>query len=82
MWGLAMQNSALGIESCILRRGLKNCREGGYPVALHCYDEAVAEMPRGRGSVEEMSRMMLDLEPWTEGLPLTCHGEVSFRYKK
>ena len=80
--GLAMQNSALGIESCILRRGLKNCREGGYPVALHCYDEAVAEMPRGVGSVAEMSKLMLDLDPWTEGLPLTCHGEASFRYKK
>ena len=80
--GLAMQNSSLGIESCILRRGLKNCRENGYPVALHCYDEAVAELPRGQGSVAEMSRLMLDLEPWTEGLPLTCHGEKSFRYKK
>ena len=80
--GLAMQNSSLGIESCILRRGLKNCRENGYPVSLHCYDEAVAELPRGRGSVEEMSKLMLDLEPWTAGLPLTCHGETSFRYKK
>jgi hypothetical protein len=79
---ILVSNCALGIESCILRRGLKNCREAGYPVALHCYDEAVAEMPRGLGSVAEMSKLMLDLDPWTEGIPLACHGEVSSRYKK
>ncbi len=39
-------------------------------------------MPKGSGSVEEMSRLMLNLEPWTEGLPLTAHGEKTFRYKK
>ena len=80
--GLAMQNNCLGAESDILRHGVKRCEEAGYPIVMHCYDEAVAEKPRGVGSVEEMSALMLDLEPWTTGLPLTCHGERVFRYKK
>ena len=80
--GLAMQNNCLGAESDILRHGMKRCEEAGYPIVMHCYDEAVAEKPRGVGSVEEMSALMLDLEPWTTGLPLTCHGERVFRYKK
>ena len=39
-------------------------------------------MPRGAGSVEEMTKLMLDLDPWTEGLPLTAHGAKSKRYFK
>jgi DNA polymerase len=80
--GLNMENCALGAESDILRRAMKKCEANNYPIVMHCYDEAVAELPRGQGSVEEMSKLMLDLEPWTAGLPLTCHGEKSFRYKK
>ena len=39
-------------------------------------------MPRGVGSVEEMTKLMLDLDPWTEGLPLTAHGGRAKRYRK
>jgi DNA polymerase len=80
--GLAMQNSCLGTESDILRRGMKNCEAAGYPIVMHCYDEAVAETPRGVGSVEQMKKLLLDLEPWTEGLPLTAHGWIGKRYRK
>jgi DNA polymerase len=80
--GLAMENAALSAESDILRVAMKNCEANNYPIVMHTYDEAVAEKPRGSGSVEEMSRLMLDLPDWTAGLPLTCHGEISFRYKK
>lgn len=80
--GLAMQNSCLGAESCILRKGMRNCEEAGYPIVMHCYDEAVSERPRGAGSVEEMETLMLQLDPWTEGLPLTAHGWAGKRYRK
>ena len=80
--GQAMENACLGSERDILVRGMRNCEAAGYDVVMHTYDEAVAEMPRGRGSVEEMTKLMLDLDPWCEGLPLTAHGAKSKRYFK
>ena len=77
-----MENACLGSERDILVRGMRNCEAAGYDVVMHTYDEAVAEMPRGRGSVEEMTKLMLDLDPWCEGLPLTAHGAKSKRYFK
>ena len=80
--GLAMENCCLGTERDILVRGMRNCEAAGYPITMHCYDEAVAEVRRGAGSVVEMERLMLDLDPWTEGLPLAAEGFTSKRYRK
>jgi DNA polymerase len=80
--GLLMENCALGAESDILRRAMRKCEDAGYPIVLHVYDEAVAEVPRSFGSVEEMERLMLDLPPWTKNLPLTAHGYRAKRYAK
>ena len=80
--GLAMENACLGTEACVLRHGMFNCERAGYPIVTHNYDEAIAEVRRGAGSVEEMERLMLDLPPWTAGLPLTAHGWSGKRNRK
>lgn len=79
---ILVSNCCLGAESCILRVALRECEENGYPIVYHCYDEAVAELPRGVGSVEEMAGLMLRLPEWTAGLPLGAAGFRSKRYKK
>ena len=80
--GLAMENLCLGAESDILRTAMKKCEAAGYLITIHTYDEAVAEVPRSFGSVKEMERLMLDMEPWTAGLPLSAHGYRAKRYAK
>lgn len=80
--GLAIENAAMSIEADILRIGLRNCERAGYGVVMHCYDEAVAEMPHGVGSVTEMERLMLDIGATYDGLPLDAHGWRKKRYKK
>ena len=80
--GLAMENCCMGIEADILRVGMTNCERAGYPIVLHCYDEAVAEVPRDFGSVEEMERLMLDQPSIYAGLPLAAHGDRAKRYRK
>jgi DNA polymerase bacteriophage-type len=80
--GLLMENLAMGIERDCLVKGIRNCEAAGYPIVMTNYDEAVAEMPHGSGSVEEMCGLMLELDPWTAGLPLTATGFRSKRYKK
>jgi DNA polymerase len=80
--GLCMENLCLGAESCILRVGMAECEANGYPIVFHCYDEAVAEMPRGAGSIEEMCGLMLRLADWAKDLPLGAAGWRGKRYRK
>jgi DNA polymerase len=80
--GKHMQNLCLGIESDILRAGMLNLEAAGYEIRLHNYDEAVAQVPRGWGSVAEAERLMLDLPEQYATLPLGAHGFRSKRYAK
>lgn len=80
--GLAMENLCLAIERDILVCGMRNCERAGYLIVSHCYDEAVAEVPRDFGSVEEMERLMLDLPAIYADLPLAAHGFRAKRYSK
>jgi DNA polymerase len=77
-----MENLAMSCERDILVNGMRKCEAAGYPITIHTYDEAVAEVPRSFGSVEEMERLMLDMPAWTANLPLTAHGYRAKRYAK
>lgn len=80
--GLATENTAMSMERDILVVGMQNCEAAGYPIVCHNYDESVAEMPHGAGSVEEMEQLMLDLPSIYDGLPLSAHGWRGKRYRK
>ncbi len=79
--GLYMQNLCLGIESDILRIGMRKLEAAGYEIRTHNYDEIVAELPRGVGSVDVMTKMMLNLPPEYATLPLGAHGWAGKRYR-
>lgn len=80
--GLATENMAMGLERDILVRGMQNCERAGYPIVFHTYDEAVAEVRHGAGSIAEMERLMLDLPLIYDGLPLAAHGWAAKRNHK
>jgi len=80
--GLAFQNIVMGIEVDILRHGLKKAEAAGYPAIGHIHDAGLFEVPKGFGSVEELTKIMCDLEPWAAGLPLTGAGYRGNRLKK
>lgn len=46
----------------------------GYSLVLHVYDENVAEVPEGFGSVEEFEAIMATLPAWAEGWPIRAGG--------
>jgi DNA polymerase len=63
--------------------GMLNLERAGYPIVLHVYDEDVAEVPEGFGSVQEFERIMGAMPPWAQGWPIKASGGFrSKRYRK
>ena len=62
--------------------GLKNLEAEGYPIVMHIHDEAVAEVPKGYGSLGEFENLLAKLPEWAEGLPLRAEGWVGPCYRK
>lgn len=54
--------------------GVQALERAGYPIVLHVYDEDVAEVPEGFGSVEEFERIMGDLPEWCADWPIKATG--------
>lgn len=49
-------------------------QDNGYPIVMHTYDENVADVPRGFGSVEELEALMTTEDPWNVGWPIKAAG--------
>lgn len=58
----------------ILAHAIVNLEKAGYPVVLHLHDEIVVEVEIGRGSLEEVERIMNTLPPWAAGWPIVARG--------
>ena len=71
-----------GTARDLLALALLRLEEAGYPVVMHCHDEAICEVPIGQGSVEEVNRIMAVAPEWAEGLPLKADGFETEFYKK
>lgn len=68
------QNAAGGTARDIMQHGMLNLARAGYPVVMQTYDEAVAEVPHGWGSVEEFEACLNDLPTWAKGWPVRAKG--------
>jgi DNA polymerase len=55
----------------------------GYPIVLHVYDENVAEVIDGWGSLEEFESIMKQNPSWAQGWPINASGGwMGQRYRK
>lgn len=81
--GKLTENVIQAISHDILRFAILNLRAAGYPTVLHIYDEILAEIPQGFGSIEEFERIMQILPPWCAGWPIRAAGGWrGYRYRK
>jgi len=71
-YGTLVENLVQAVARDLLAAALLRLEHAGYPIVLHCHDEAVAEVPRGFGLVQDFLRIMLALPQWAEGLPIAA----------
>lgn len=72
--GRLTENVVQATARDIQRYAKLNLEKAGYPIVLHVYDEDVAEVPEGFGSVEEFETIMKTLPPWAAGWPIKASG--------
>jgi len=58
----------------IQRHGLVQQERAGYRIVLHIYDENVAEIPEGWGSVQEFEALMGAMPAWAADWPIKAAG--------
>ena len=63
---------------------IRRCEASGrFPVVMHTYDEIVAEVPIGTGSVMDLESLMTSPDSWNAGWPIKAAGGwVGRRYRK
>lgn len=72
--GRLAENIVQATAHDIQRFGILALEAAGYPVVLHVYDEDVAEVPQGFGSIEEFEAIMARMPPWAAGWPIKASG--------
>ena len=77
-----VENIVQGTARDLLAEAMLRVEKSGYPIVMHCHDEIIAEVPEGKGSVDEMCEIMAVQPEWAAGLPLRADGYECKFYKK
>lgn len=72
--GRIAENIVQATAHDIQRYGITALQAAGYPIVLHVYDENVAEVAEGFGSIEEFEAIMATMPPWAAGWPIRASG--------
>ena len=80
--GKLAENVTQAIARDILGHAMLNLEAAGYPIVFHVHDEAIMEVPIGKGSLEEACRIMAIPPAWAKDLPLRADGDEMPYYRK
>lgn len=80
--GRLFENVVQAVSADIQAEALQRLEARGYGVVMHTHDEAIAEMPIGCGSVDEMAAIMTERPSWASWWPIRAAGWRHKRYQK
>jgi len=79
--GKLVENITQAVAADIMANGAHNAENAGYEIATLIHDQALAYVKPGQ-SAEEFTRLLTQLPPWAEGLPVEAEGGVVPFYRK
>jgi DNA polymerase len=80
--GSLAENVTQAICRDLLAEAITRLESAGYPIVMHAHDEAVADVPKGFGSLKEFEAIMCASESWAAGMPVVSEGYEALRYRK
>ena len=81
-WGGSLvENATQAVAADIMAHGAHNVENAGYEIATLIHDQALAYHKTGQ-TPEEFVRLLTDLPPWAEGLPIAAEGSLVPFYRK
>ena len=81
--GSLVENATQAIAADFMACGALNATKHGYNIVALIHDEALSEYEPEKGQTsEEFVRLLTELPPWAEGMPLAAEGDIVQFYKK
>lgn len=80
--GLLCENAVQAIARDCLVAGQLATEQGGFTNVGHTHDEIIAELPKGRGDMQEFERLACTMPSWADGIPVVGSGWRGKRYRK
>ena len=80
--GKLVENIVQATARDCLAAAMLRLTKAGYKILMHVHDEVIMEMPKDRGSLEEVTRIMAMNESWEKGLIKNADGFEDIYYRK
>ncbi len=80
--GKLVENIVQAIARDCLAESLTRLDAAGYRIIMHIHDEVVLDVPEGKGSLDEVERIMSQPIAWAPGLILAAEGWEDRYFKK
>lgn len=80
--GKLVENIVQATARDCLAAAMLRLTKAGYKILMHVHDEVIMEVPKDKGSLEEVTRIMAMNEPWEKGLIKNADGFEDIYYRK